>query len=379
MALIFSAALLIGLLAPLLWERRARDQALAAVRIRIHVNGTRGKSTVTRLIAAALREAGIQTVAKTTGTAPRLILPDGSERPVRRRAPASIREQLWLLREARRRGATAVVIECMAVDPELQAVSEDEMIRSTLGVVTNARLDHAEAMGSTVDEVAAALAATVPQSATLVVGPTAGSDILARVAHSRGSRVVRAVPDSADPGAWAGQPWMAEDAAIALAVTRELGVGDDTARRGMRAARADPGALHAGRFIVAGRRVEYVDASAANDPQSLALILGARLDAAVFVFHHRADRPARLRQFSDAAPWSHAGDALIVTGDLPDWVTWRRVRARLPDRRASFTPSRAIATELRRRLTAPAPPLVVFCGNTKGMRVAAIVAALQQA
>ncbi len=102
MALIISAALLTGLLALLLWERRARDGALAAIPIRIHVNGTRGKSTVTRLIAAALREAGIRTVAKTTGTAPRIILPDGSERPVRRRAPASIREQLWVLREARR-------------------------------------------------------------------------------------------------------------------------------------------------------------------------------------------------------------------------------------------------------------------------------------
>src|SRR5512139_3652667 len=101
------------MLALLYWERLARDRALAAIPIRIHVNGTRGKSTVTRYIAAALREGGVRTVAKTTGTAPRLILPDGRERAVRRRAPASIREQLWLLREAHRLQATAVVIECM--------------------------------------------------------------------------------------------------------------------------------------------------------------------------------------------------------------------------------------------------------------------------
>src|SRR5512139_2374317 len=145
-------------MACLLRERRARDRALAAIPIRIHVNGTRGKSTVTRLVAGALREAGIRTVAKTTGTAPRIILRDGSERPVRRRAPASIREQLWLLREAHRLGAEAVVVECMAVDPDLQAVCEAQMIRSTIGVVTNVRLDHAEAMGRTIDEVAQALA-----------------------------------------------------------------------------------------------------------------------------------------------------------------------------------------------------------------------------
>jgi poly-gamma-glutamate synthase PgsB/CapB len=379
-ALIVSAALLTGLLALLLWERRARDRALAAIPIRIHVNGTRGKSTVTRLIAAALREAGIRTVAKTTGTAPRLILPDGGERPVRRRAPASIREQLWLLREAHRLRAAAVVIECMAVDPELQAVCEDGMIRATIGVVTNARPDHAEVMGATVGEVAAALGATVPRSAVLVMGPTGGSDILARVAQARGSRVVHAVADEGEPEAWAGRPWMAENAGIALAVVRELGVGEETARRGMLAARPDPGALRAGRVEVAGRRVDYVDASAANDPQSLGLILGERHDRAIFVFHHRADRPARLGQFSGAAPWSQSGDSVIVTGDRPDWATWRRLRAGLPGGRASFTPPRAVAAELRRRLTDSAPPrVVVFCGNTKGIRVDAIVAALQQA
>jgi poly-gamma-glutamate synthase PgsB/CapB len=377
---ILSAAILTALLALLLWERRARDRALATIPIRIHVNGTRGKSTVTRLIAGALREAGIRTVAKTTGTAPRLILPDGRERPVRRRAPASVREQLWLLREAHRLRAAAVVVECMAVEPELQAVSEDQMIRSTLGVITNARSDHAEAMGATVEEVAAALASTAPRSAVLVVGPTAGARILARAAESRGSRVVHADAGDGDAGAWAGRPWMADNAAVVLTVARELGIDAEIARRGMVAAAPDPGALQAGTVEAAGRPVRYVDASAANDPQSLGLILGARREPALFVFQHRADRPARLGQFGDAAPWSQAGDILIVTGDRPDWTTWRRLRRRLPGGRASFTPRRGIAAELRRRLPDPsAPGVVVFCGNTKGLRVDSVVAALQQA
>ena len=55
MTVICSAAILALVLSLLLWERLARDRALAAVPIRIHVNGTRGKSTVTRLIAGALR------------------------------------------------------------------------------------------------------------------------------------------------------------------------------------------------------------------------------------------------------------------------------------------------------------------------------------
>jgi poly-gamma-glutamate synthase PgsB/CapB len=298
---------------------------------------------------------------------------------VRRRAPASIREQLWLLREARRLGAEAVVVECMAVDPDLQAVCEGEMIRSTIGVITNARPDHAEVMGATVDDVARALGSTVPRSAILVLGPTAGGEILARAAQSRGSRVVHAVADDDDPEAWGGLPWMAANAGIALAVTRELGIADDVARRAMLAASPDPGALRTGSVEVAGRRVGYVDATAANDPQSLGLVLGDRRDGAIFVFHHRADRPVRLGQFGEAAPWSR-GDGLIVTGDRPDWVTWRRLRRRLPAGRPSFKAPRRLADELRRRVAAPdAPPLVVFCGNTKGIRVGAIIAAMQQA
>jgi poly-gamma-glutamate synthase PgsB/CapB len=378
--LICSTALLAGLMAFLLWERRARDRALAAIPIRVHVNGTRGKSTVTRLIAGALREAGIRTVAKTTGTAPRIILPDGSERPVRRRAPASIREQLWLLREAHRLQARAVVIECMAVDPDLQAVCEEQMIRATVGVITNARLDHADVMGATVGEVAAALGSTVPRSGVLVLGPTAGGEVLSGIGASRGSRLVRAETAGGGTDAWAGQPWMAENAAVALAVTRELGISDEAAIRGMLAARPDPGALRTGHVEVAGRHVEYVDASAANDPQSLVRLLGARRSGALFVFQHRADRPLRLGQFNEASPWSQAGDALLVTGDRPDYATWRRVRDRMPGGRAMYAAPRRVAAELLGRLTAPVHPgLVVFCGNTKGIRVDDIVAALQQA
>ena len=58
------------------WRHRRH---LRAIPVRIHVAGTRGKSTTTRLIAAGLRAGGLRVVAKTTGTEPRLIYPDGSE------------------------------------------------------------------------------------------------------------------------------------------------------------------------------------------------------------------------------------------------------------------------------------------------------------
>ena len=60
-------------------EYRVHLANLRAVPIRVHVNGTRGKSSVARLIAAGLRAGGVRTVAMTTGSAARYILPDGSE------------------------------------------------------------------------------------------------------------------------------------------------------------------------------------------------------------------------------------------------------------------------------------------------------------
>ena len=345
-------------------ERRARDRARAAVPVRVHVNGTRGKSTVTRLIAGALREAGCATLAKTTGTAPRLILPDGTERDIRRRAPASIREQLQVLREAARCGATALVVECMAIDPELQAVSEHEMIAATIGVITNARLDHGDVMGTTIDEVAAALASTVPRGGVLVIGPTEGAEPIERAARARGTRVIRARRDDAGVD---GGDWMADNVAVALAVTRELGIVDDVARRGMRLAAPDPGVVARGTLVGAAHAVAYTDATAANDPESLARVLGDRPDAVRFVFHHRADRPYRLRQFLDAPPWQRPGDTVIVTGDRPDWMTWRRARAALGQDRIAYCRPAALAATLRGAVPASgiAHP-VVFCGNTKG-------------
>ncbi len=379
MTVIFSAALLAALLALGVAERRARDRAHAAIPIRIHVNGTRGKSTVTRLIAGALREAGIRCVAKTTGTEPRLILPDGSERAIRRRAPASIREQLRVLREARALNAAALVVECMAVDPALQAVSERDMIRSTVGVITNARLDHAEVMGTTVDDVAEALSATIPAKGTVVIGPTGGAAVLVRAAHARGTQVVRAGAGDLAGSGKPDRPWSEDNLDVALAVTRSLGIPDDAARRGMLAAAPDPGAFSTDSVDLRTRRVDVVDAAAANDPESLVRLLEPRTRDAVFVFHHRLDRPLRLRQFGDVPPWTRPADRVVVTGDRPDWTTWRRLRRELPGPRLVFERPARLAASLRRSLGAPAgPDLVVFCGNTKGFHRQSVLAGLQR-
>ena len=97
-------------------ESRAHREHLARIPIRIHVNGTRGKSGVTRLIAAGLRAGGMHTFAKTTGTLARAIFPDGTEYPVFRPARANVIEQLRVARVAARQNVDALVISMKSAE-----------------------------------------------------------------------------------------------------------------------------------------------------------------------------------------------------------------------------------------------------------------------
>ena len=86
------------------------QKRILSIPIRIHVNGTRGKSSVTRLIGAALREGGIKTITKVTGTYPRLVLEDGSEVDIYRKTEPNIIEQLSIVKLAAQRKVQAIVI-----------------------------------------------------------------------------------------------------------------------------------------------------------------------------------------------------------------------------------------------------------------------------
>ena len=143
-------------------------RSLNSIPLRIHVNGTRGKSSVTRLVAAGLREGGLKTFAKTTGTAPRVIDPEGKDRIIHRLRLPSIGEQVRLLGYFASEKPDAVVMECMAVQPQYQWIAEHQMIKSHIGVITNVRPDHLEEMGPTEEDVAHSLCNTVPNKAVLI-------------------------------------------------------------------------------------------------------------------------------------------------------------------------------------------------------------------
>src|SRR5258705_5748414 len=103
------AILTVGLAAYGAIELRRHERHLARIPVRVHVNGTRGKSSVTRLIAGGLRASGRRVFAKTTGTMARMIDPEGREIDVYRVGRPNIIEQTRVIRRAAEAGADVLV------------------------------------------------------------------------------------------------------------------------------------------------------------------------------------------------------------------------------------------------------------------------------
>jgi poly-gamma-glutamate synthase PgsB/CapB len=372
-----------------LFERAMRNRAWKALPIRIHVNGTRGKSTVTRLIWAALQEAGIPALAKTTGTEPRLLLPDGTEKPLRRRGKNNIREQLRTMLLARRKGARAVVLECMAIQPELQWISEHALIRSTLGVITNVRMDHMESMGRRLEDIAASLANTIPVKSTLVLGDSRFAQLFEQKASEVRTSVIAARPLEGEHYVSRHAPsWQLENQATASAVARVLGIPDDVALAGFSKALVDPGIDHPGKTRRPAGRIHYLDAAAANDADSFLSVLNAfesELNAEenavgqtrwqhsyLLVYNHRGDRADRLLDFARRVFPVLPAESIIITGDRPAFALRIALRRANTGKNLEFICPRRLAARLSQATAGSR--MIVFCGNTRGLDLHSFVA-----
>lgn len=289
-------------------EQRRHLSTVHRIEHRVLVNGIRGKSSITRLTAGALRGGGLVTVAKTTGTAARFIHPDASEEPVFRKfGIANIVEQIGVVRRAAAYRPDALVIECMAVQPDLQEINQTKLIRSTIGVLCNVREDHLAEMGPTLDDVARSLCRSMPVGGICVTAERDRLAILREEADRRDCELVVVDPDSVTDEEMAGFGWITfrENVAVALAVADLLGVNRGLALQGMWAAPPDPGVLTVEHRLVEGRRVRVANVFAANDPESTLMNIERLLDQGAIrrplhvVINCRPDRIERNRQMGE--------------------------------------------------------------------------------
>ncbi|MBP7735093.1 MAG: poly-gamma-glutamate synthase PgsB [Spirochaetes bacterium] len=328
---------------------------LRSIPIRIHVNGTRGKSSVTRLIAAGLREGGIRTFAKTTGTLPRMIIHDGTEYPVYRQAKANIIEQVRIVAFAARNQAEALVIECMAIQPYLQSLCERKLVQSTHGVITNVREDHLDVMGPGERDVALALLGSTPPGKELFTCERDYPHEFESVCRDRGTRL--AVIGDAEMEAVSDRDLKdfryvehRDNIALALKVCRAVGVPGDVALRGMKKAEPDVGAMSDLKLDFFGRRIHFINGFAANDPESTGMIWRMALEKhpdvqrRVMIINSRIDRPDRSRQIGEAlAGWDRA-DRYILIGSGSYFLVRYAVKAGLDAR--VFTNAEDLETEI---------------------------------
>ncbi|MGW4892292.1 poly-gamma-glutamate synthase PgsB [Kitasatospora sp. NPDC004240] len=293
-------------------EQRRHFASLDQIPARVLVNGIRGKSSITRLCAGALRGGGLVTVAKTTGTAARFIHPDATEEPVYRKfGIANVAEQIGIVRRAAAYRPDALVIECMAVMPALQEVNQTKLIRSTVGVLCNVREDHLAEMGPTLDDVARSLSRSMPVGGVCVTAERERAHILREEAARRNCELIVVDPESVTDEELRGFSWFTfkENVAIALAVAELLGIDRRTALQGMWQAPPDPGVLSVERYRTDdGKRLRFANVFAANDPEST--LMNVRQLEAVGAVHRplhvvvncRPDRVERNGQMGQIVP-----------------------------------------------------------------------------
>jgi len=334
-------ALILLLLIYGFWEYRNHQRNLDSIPVRIHVNGSRGKSSVTRLIGAGLRAGGMRVLTKTTGSKPRIIMENGEEFPVIRPGRANIIEQLKIIRQAVSRRVEVVVLECMGIQPQLQYVSEHQMVRSTVGVITNVRPDHLDEMGPTLEEVARALCGTIPGGGVLFTTEKEHLQTIQRWAGEIGARVHPITPSNISSEELSGFSYLEhrENVALALSVCEHLGVVKKTALQGMYEADPDPGVLRLYQIDYFDKKIDFVMAFAANDSLSYS-ILWRRLNLSrkgtaseaklIVLLNSRPDRIQRAEQLGEFIATEISADHFLIVGEYTTPVVNKALSLGLP-------------------------------------------------
>ena len=311
----------------LLGEARTVKAARRKIEHVVHVNGTRGKSTVSRLIEAGLRAEGLRVFCKTTGTDPMTIDVNGCEEPIRRRGKANIKEQITILRRAAAQDAQVLVVECMAITPEFQQASQHDILRADIGVITNVRRDHTDVMGDTLPQIAEALCHTVPRGGVLLTAETVMAGQLKTAAEKNGSRFVCAEVQG-DEGALD----FPENVALALAVCEELGVPRETALAGMQRFSRDPYALSLYRL----GKAAFIGGLSINDIQSICMVWeklraehGWQDRKLTLLINNRGDRASRTEDMLRVCTALHPAEVWLM-GASRGYMK-RGLRRELPD------------------------------------------------
>lgn len=264
----------------------------------IHVNGTRGKSSVTKYISSILRSNNKRTLAKITGRKPTIIFPNGNKKIIRRLGTARVQEQVKLIRLCSKLSINYLVVECMSIRDELQKL-ENKLFKPQIYVITNIRDDHQEHFQGGIDDYGDVICSAIPKNATVVTSEKKYISRIKNVASKKNSKVVEVntehlqnIPDGI----------FNSNIAIALEVARIVGVEQKLASKKInQILKKEKSPIY--KYKVNGNLVELINGFSVNDVESANDFLNyweMKLDGfndKIIIFNTRSDRPIRTKKF----------------------------------------------------------------------------------
>lgn len=268
-------------------EYRCHRNNIDKVPLRILVNGTRGKTTVTRIIAYCLQGNGIKTMARTSGSSLEIIHCDGSVEKLQRKRNPRILEMISFFRLAREENAEAVVIECMALQEENQKTIADTLVRPGIVVMTNTFIDHVPEMGNTLSETAWVLSRSVPKGGILYTTEDYYDNF--------GFEIRKVDTDTIPPES--SIPIHASSWAIARKVLLDLGVKEDIIASQLMKIPPDIGLM---KEMKGKKGSILIPSFSVNDKECMAMTIREEIDKhptlkPIIVFNNRKDREHRIK------------------------------------------------------------------------------------
>lgn len=298
-------------------ESWALRRCVKKIPLRILVNGTRGKSSVTKYVAQGLRVADRKTICKITGIVPTIIYPDGSEKIIKRIGPARVQEQFKMIRLASKLNADCLVLECMSLSPELQKL-ESRVFKPNIYVITNIKDDHHEQMGEKTEQVKA-ICEAIPSNTILVTAEIKYLKEIITSAKSKNSSLTFIEDSGSKSSGIPNDPFTA-NIKLALEVCKTANVENvKTEKAILEMMKSDENSLV--EFNLAGKKIRFINGFAVNDVPSAEEFMRFwqnRLESfhkLNIIFNSRADRPLRTVVFAKWLSTIKNANKIILIGD----------------------------------------------------------------